>query len=86
MELVDIRELVVSELGPGGSASANVRPGPFEAPVLLVRLARPRRDRDLPIAVVEAKADQLKTLRAKTTAELDAPLPSILDKAFQREL
>ena len=55
---------------------------------------------DLPIAVVEAKptyatlayglqqakVDRLKDLQAKTAAELDALLPSILDKAFKGEL
>jgi len=30
--------------------------------------------------------DALKTLQAETAAELDALLPSILDKAFKREL
>jgi len=32
------------------------------------------------------KADRLKAFQAQTAAELDALLPSILDKAFKREL
>lgn len=35
---------------------------------------------------LQAKADRLKDLQAKTAAELDALLPSILDKAFKGEL
>ncbi|MFQ5804028.1 MAG: restriction endonuclease subunit S [Candidatus Methylomirabilales bacterium] len=35
---------------------------------------------------VQAKVDALKQLQAETTAELDALLPSILDKAFKGEL
>ena len=33
-----------------------------------------------------AKVDSLKELQAKTAAELDALLPSILDRAFKGEL
>lgn len=33
-----------------------------------------------------AKVDALRTLQEKTAAELDALLPSILDKAFKGEL
>jgi hypothetical protein len=35
---------------------------------------------------LQAKVDSLKALQAKTAAELDALLPSILDKAFKGEL
>lgn len=35
---------------------------------------------------LQAMADHLKTIQAQTTAELDAMLPSILDKAFKGEL
>jgi type I restriction enzyme S subunit len=35
---------------------------------------------------VKAKVDSLKALQAKTAAELDALLPSVLDKAFKGEL
>ncbi len=35
---------------------------------------------------LQAKVDQLKALQAKTATELDALLPSILDKAFKGEL
>jgi type I restriction enzyme M protein len=35
---------------------------------------------------LQAKVDQLKTLQAQTAAELDALLPSILDRAFRGEL
>jgi len=35
---------------------------------------------------LQAKVDQLKALQAQTAAELDALLPSILDKAFRGEL
>ena len=35
---------------------------------------------------VKARSDALKRLQAETTAELDALLPSILDKAFKGEL
>jgi type I restriction enzyme S subunit len=36
--------------------------------------------------VVRAEVDALKHLQAETSAELDALLPSILDKAFKGEL
>jgi type I restriction enzyme S subunit len=35
---------------------------------------------------LQGKVDALKTLQDKTAAELDALLPSILDKAFRGEL
>lgn len=35
---------------------------------------------------LQAKVDQLKRLQAQTAAELDALLPSILDRAFRGEL
>ena len=35
---------------------------------------------------LQAKVDALKKLQADTAAELDALLPSILDKAFKGEL
>ena len=35
---------------------------------------------------LQAKVDQLKTLQAQTAAELDALLPSILDRAFRGKL
>ena len=35
---------------------------------------------------LQAKVDGLKALQAQTQAELDALLPSILDKAFKGEL
>jgi len=35
---------------------------------------------------LQAKVAQVKALQAKTAAELDALLPSILDKAFEGEL
>lgn len=35
---------------------------------------------------LQAKVDALKRLQAETAAELDALLPSILDKAFKGEL
>ena len=35
---------------------------------------------------LQAKVDDLKKLQAETTAELDALLPSILDKAFKGDL
>lgn len=38
------------------------------------------------IAVIEAKVDAVKRLQAETSAELDALLPSVLDKAFKGEL
>jgi type I restriction enzyme S subunit len=34
------------------------------------------------LEALQAKADELKVLQAKTAAELDALLPSILDRAF----
>ncbi len=35
---------------------------------------------------LQAKVDALKALQAQTQAELDALLPSVLDKAFKGEL
>ncbi len=35
---------------------------------------------------LQAKVDSLKQLQAETTAELDALLPSVLDRAFKGEL
>jgi type I restriction enzyme S subunit len=35
---------------------------------------------------LQAKADRLKALQAETAAELDALLPSVLDRAFRGEL
>jgi len=35
---------------------------------------------------LQAKVDELKRLQAETAADLDALLPSILDKAFKGEL
>jgi type I restriction enzyme S subunit len=35
---------------------------------------------------LQAKVDALKRLQAETAAELDAMLPSILDRAFKGEL
>jgi type I restriction enzyme S subunit len=35
---------------------------------------------------LQTKVDSLKTLQAQSAAELDALLPSILDKAFKGEL
>jgi len=35
---------------------------------------------------LQAKVDSLKALQAQTAAELDALLPSVLDKAFKGEL
>ena len=35
---------------------------------------------------LQAEADELKRLQVETAAELDAMLPSILDKAFKGEL
>jgi hypothetical protein len=41
--------------------------------------------RRAPCTVVQAKVDALKRLQAETAAELDALLPSILDRAFKGE-
>jgi type I restriction enzyme S subunit len=38
------------------------------------------------LRAVKGKIDSLKALQAQTQAELDALLPSILDKAFKGEL
>jgi type I restriction enzyme, S subunit len=35
---------------------------------------------------LQAKVDSLKQLQAETSAEIDALMPSILDKAFRGEL
>jgi type I restriction enzyme S subunit len=35
---------------------------------------------------LQAKVDSLKALQAQTAAELDALLPSVLDRAFKGEL
>lgn len=54
---------------------------PFNPP----SLSEQRRIIDF-LGTLQAKADELKQLQAGTAAELDAMLPSILDKAFQGEL
>jgi hypothetical protein len=41
---------------------------------------------DVPLVNGKAEVDALKRLQAETAAELDALLPSILDKAFKGEL
>jgi type I restriction enzyme S subunit len=38
------------------------------------------------VANLQAKVDALKRLQAETAAELDALLPSVLDRAFRGEL
>lgn len=44
------------------------------------------RTRTLRVAASRSQVDRLKTLQAQTAAELEALLPSILDKAFKGEL
>jgi len=49
----------------------------------------PRISREKPASTgleSQAKVDELKRLEAETQAELDALLPSILDRAFKGEL
>ena len=46
----------------------------------------PNMERQLRLRTVKQKVDMLRHIKAETTAELDALLPSILDKAFKGEL
>ncbi len=43
-------------------------------------------ERRLQLRTIKARVDAVKQLQAETQAELDALLPSILDKAFRGEL
>lgn len=46
----------------------------------------PKMDTQVKLREVKKRVDALKKLQAQTAAELDALLPSILDKAFKGEL
>ena len=54
--------------------------------LLAHRLMLPPMEWQSRIGHLQEKADALKPLQAETAAELDALLPSILDKAFKGEL
>ncbi|MGA3265982.1 MAG: restriction endonuclease subunit S, partial [Verrucomicrobiota bacterium] len=56
-----------------------------ELPIPVPPLAEQRRI-VAELDALQAEVDALKRLQAETTAELDALLPSILDKAFKGEL
>jgi len=43
-------------------------------------------ERQLQLRTIKARVDAVKQLQAETQAELDALLPSILEKAFRGEL
>ncbi len=45
-----------------------------------------QRDTVIYLDYLQAKVDSLKRLQAETAAELDALLPSVLDRAFKGEL
>jgi type I restriction enzyme S subunit len=71
----------------GSSTGTNVRrrrlnPSDF----LNYKMSLPSRATQERLRRVRAQTDTLKNLQAKTAAELDALLPSILDKAFKGEL
>ncbi len=71
----------------GESTGTNVRrrrlnPSNF----LSFKMPLPPMDVQQRLRQVKAKVDALKRLQSETTAELDALLPSILDKAFKAEL
>ena len=71
----------------GESTGTNVRrrrlnPKDF----LAYKIPLPSMEKQLQLRQVMQQVDGLKRLQAETTAELDAMLPSILDKAFQGEL
>ena len=53
---------------------------------LNLKIPLPSMEQQQQLREVKAKVDALKQLQAETQAELDALLPSILDKAFKGEL
>lgn len=68
------------------TGQANVNATKLKAlPIALPSLAEQRDILDY-LDNLQAKVDALKQLQSETSAELDALLPSILDKAFKGEL
>ena len=50
------------------------------------KMPLPSRETQLRLRMIRAKVDNLKRIQAETAAELDALLPSILDRAFRGQL
>lgn len=71
----------------GASTGTNVRRRRLNpANFLMYQFPLPPMETQLRLREVKAKIDQLKSLQAQTAAELEALLPSVLDKAFRGEL
>jgi type I restriction enzyme S subunit len=68
------------------TGQANVNATKLKAlPIALPSLAEQRHIVSA-LDILQAQVDSLKKLQVETSAELDALLPSILDKAFKGEL
>jgi type I restriction enzyme, S subunit len=68
------------------TGQANVNATKLKAlPIVLPSISEQRRMVD-ELDALQAEVDALKKLQAETAVELDALLPSILDKAFKGEL
>lgn len=72
----DVQHMIVEYLD--GVQSGTLREPRGDLPEFLPKLHR--------LVVLQAKVDALKRLQQETAAELDALLPSLLDKAFRGEL
>lgn len=71
----------------GASTGTNVRRRRLNpADFLAFEIPLPPMKTQIRLREVKAKLDQMKPLQSETSAELDALLPSILDKAFKGEL
>ena len=71
----------------GASTGTNVRRRRLNPQDFLnYEIPLPSRETQMTLRKVRAEVDALKRLQAETATELDALLPSILDKAFRGEL
>lgn len=78
--------LVWNQVAAGSKGLGDRRQRVKPERLLAHRLMLPPMSWQRQIAHMAAKLDNIKSLQAKTAAELDALLPSILDKAFKGEL
>lgn len=77
---------VWKEVAVGSKGLGDRRQRVQPAQVLSYRLWLPPLEWQNSIAEVQAEVDALKRMQAETTAEIDALIPSVLDKAFKGEL